>query len=327
MTIAVLGLGSIGLRHARNAISLGCKVIAFDPRAERRRLLTEEGGTAARDRKEALSRAEIAVIASPSECHLADLRAAIDADCHVMIEKPLAHTVEGLEEILRDADARARIVFVAQNLRFHPVVRAARRALDENLIGKLLWARSIASSYLPDWRPTQDYRSGYAAQPETGGALFDFIHEFDMLAYLIGSFDPLSVVTGRSGTLQIHSEDCVNALLRHVGGIVSNIHVDYVTRPAIRVTEIAGWQGFLRLDILARQFEHLDVSGEVVTNIAFDDQHPDDYVTEMQAYLNCIATGSPPLCDGWQALEILKSVVKARSMAGLPAAPASSSAP
>lgn len=320
MTAAVLGLGSIGLRHARNLLSLGQAVVGFDPDPTRRRLLDTEGGRTFDSRSDALGNASAAVIASPSQYHADDLSAALDAGCHVMAEKPLAHSDVGLDALLEMASERGLVVFVAHNLRYHPCVEAAREILEAGGLGELLWARLLGSSYLPDWRPHQDYRHGFAADPATGGALFDYIHEFDLAAHLLGPFETAAAVARRTGTLDIASEDCVDAILCHACGVRSAVHLDYVTRPARRITEIVGTGGALTLDLVNRQLTHIDPAGAVIARNEYGGAVAEDYLREMEAFLDCLRGRAKPRCDAKEALAILTQVVAARAMAGLPAA-------
>ncbi|MBT3169903.1 MAG: Gfo/Idh/MocA family oxidoreductase [Rhodospirillaceae bacterium] len=319
MTLAVLGLGSIGTRHATNALALGEAVIGFDPDPARREMLAEIGGRPAGSRAAALDGAAAAVVASPNAHHLDDIGAAISAGCHIMVEKPLAHSTSGVQALLDAAKSGQRVVFAAHNLRFHPAVRAAKAILDSGGLGTPLWARSVAASYLPDWRPQQDYRQGFAADARTGGAVFDFIHEFDLLAHLLGPYTAEAAMARRSGVLDMAAEDCADAILRHQSGLVSTLHIDYVTRPAIRVTEVAGTEGMLRIDIPARRLVHLASDGETLAEDSFGGEHGDDYITEMQAFLESIRGETPPACDGQEALAVLAQVIRVRDLAGLPA--------
>ena len=318
MRVAVIGLGSIGLRHARNLLALGETVIGYDPDPARRSALGDADGRAVENRADALGDADAAVVASPNGCHLADLRAAIEAGCHVMVEKPLAHTTDGLSDLLDAAAAQDRIVFVAQNLRFHPAVVGARARLTDGSAGEAIWARALAVSYLPDWRPGVDYRANYAADPATGGAVFDFIHEFDLMAHLLGPFVPKAAVARQTGRLEIDAEDCVDALLCHGGGVISNLHLDFATRAAKRVTEIGTSEGVLTIDILARALEWRDSKGGACDRQSFGGAHTDDYRTELKHFLACVAGAQTPLCDGREAAAILGEVMALRHLAGLP---------
>lgn len=327
MIVSVLGLGSIGLRHANNLLALGHDVIGYDPDAGRRELLTGAGGEIAESRDEALDQGCAAVIATPSGLHIDDLDAAIQAGCHVLVEKPVAHSADLLEPLLQRS--RNLVVFVGQSLRVHPCVIAARAAIEDGRIGDVLWYRSIVSSYLPNWRPGQDYRTGYAADPRTGGVMFDCIHEFDLAAFLLGPFRTVAATARSTGRLEIESEDSADAALQHEQGTMTHLHMDYVTRVPQRKTEIGGTDGAIVIDIPMRAYTLTKSNGFIADAKCFDHERgysvepstqDDDYVTEMKCFLACVAGEADPPCDGWAALDVLKQVIRARELAGLPSA-------
>ena len=315
--IAVLGLGSIGLRHARNALALGETVIGFDPSPERRALLESHGGTTTDSRDAALDAAAAAVIASPSDRHEDDLAAAIGAGRHALVEKPLGHRRGRLPELLDQAEAAGLVVAAALNLRVHPCVVLARHALAEGRLGQVLWGRFLAALYLPDWRPGQDWRQGYANDPRTGGAIFDYIHEFDLAAHLLGRFRPAACVARHTDTLGLAAEDVADAILEHPGGITSTVHVDYVTRPRMRGFYLAGTEGHIHVDLDRRQFRLIDRDGEVAVEQTLPGDYADDYLTELSAFLAALRGGAV-ICGGREALEVLEGIILARSLAGLP---------
>ena len=317
--IAVLGLGSIGLRHARNALALGQEVIGFDPSAQRRELLRSAGGEAAIGRGQALDRADAVVVASPSGCHLDDLAECIGRKLPVLVEKPLAHRADQVAPLLEQAGRDGVMVAVAMMLRLHPAVARTRALLADGRLGRLLWGRFLAALYLPDWRPGQDWTQGYANDPRTGGALFDYIHEVDLAAHLLGPATALACVAGHSGTLNLAAEDVADMVLGHPGGVHSAIHVDYVTRPRHRAAEIAGTAGVVRLDLDRRILEWRDGDGQVTEECVFAGSYGDDYLAEMAAFLAACRGESAAPCSGAEALAVLQCLISARSLAGLPA--------
>ena len=320
MTIAVLGLGSIGLRHARNLMALGQSVIAFDPSPDRGEALKKAGGRLVPDRSAAIDGAAAVIVASPNHCHLDDLTAALEAGRPAFVEKPLAHTPDGVEALLDAAALQGLAVFAGLNLRFHPAVMEAHRLIAAGDIGRPLWARLLCSSYLPDWRPEQDYRANYAADPKTGGVLFDIVHEFDLAHHLLGPARTVAAAARSSGLLDMASEDLADVLLRHASGVISSLHLDYVTRPRQRITEIAGERGLLRIDIPARRLTLIGPEGGILREDTYVTTIDDDYRDEMAAFLACLAGRAKPPCDGREALAVLREVIVARALAGLPAA-------
>lgn len=317
--IAVLGLGSIGLRHASNALALGRRVIGFDPSPERRDLLAAKGGHVTDSRDAAITAVGAVVVASPSDMHLDDLTACIQAGRHVMVEKPLAHSSHGLARVLDQAEAHGLTVMVAMMLRLNPVTVRARAILADGLLGQVLWGRFIAALYLPDWRPGQDWTQGYANDPKTGGALFDYIHEIDLATHLLGPARALACVAGHSHSIGMKAEDMADVVLGHPDHVHSAIHVDYVTRPRQRFGEIAGTKGLLRLDMDNRRLQWRDTDGHVVEDTSFTGCYADDYQAEIAAFLAAIDGTAPPPCSGRDALAVLDCLISARTQAGLPA--------
>ncbi len=316
--IGVLGLGSIGLRHARNLLDLGREVIGYDPDPARQATVAALGGEIAPNRDALLKQSAAVVVCSPNAHHRDDLGDAIAAGCSVLIEKPLAHTDIGLEELLDQAERQGLVIFAGFNLRFHPAVRLAAQWLAEKRLGTPLWARAIFSDFLPHWRPSQDYRLGYTADPRTGGVIFDVIHEIDLVTALLGPGHMTAASARNTGTLGITSEDCADLIIRHSCGVQSSVHLDYVTRPRRRVTEIAGTNGMFILDLDARRLSHIGTDGGVVAEVVFPGSASDDYREEMRAFMACLVDMESPACDGRQALAVLRLALDARRLAKLP---------
>ncbi|PJI41893.1 Gfo/Idh/MocA family oxidoreductase [Ferrovibrio sp.] len=315
VTVGIVGLGSIGIRHARNFLSAGAQVMGWDPRPESRLALAALGGEVVDARSVVFDRADAIVVASPSRFHHADLIEAIRRGLHVFVEKPLAHTETDLAAVFTVADQSGTIVFAALNMRYHPAVSAARALFDR--LGEPLWARGICASYLPEWRPGSDYLSNYAADASTGGVIFDLTHEFDLLNHLLGPAEVVAAAAQNSGLLGIESEDCADVILRHGRRIQSSLHLDYITRPRLRVTEVGFTEGLLRIDIRNRRLDAWAADGSVMAKQMFGGSVDDDYRGEAANFLACLRGEQRPACDGWEALGVLRQVLAARRMCGL----------
>jgi predicted dehydrogenase len=116
-TIAVLGQGSIGRRHARLLVAEGCEVVAWDPQPPAEKVA---GVRRADSAEAALAAAAAAVVASPSVHHLEQAQLAIDHGCHVLVEKPVAASADGVQALIHRAERAGRVLAVGMNLRFHP---------------------------------------------------------------------------------------------------------------------------------------------------------------------------------------------------------------
>lgn len=317
MTIAVIGLGSIGMRHAENLIRLGESVCGFDPDPARRELLAKAGGRATDKRDDSLKAAEAVIICSPNIHHLSDLENAIDKGCHVLMEKPLSHTLTGVSELIDTAVAKRKTIAVAMNLRFHPVVKEVKNLLKKSAAGKVIWGRFLCASYLPGWRPHQDYRKGYTTDPVSGGVLFDVIHETDLACHLLGPATVAASVARTSGTIETSADDCADLILRHPEQVYSNLHLDYVSKNAQRYFEIQGTAGLIKGDLLSRRLTVIDAGGKTATEHAFPGSFADDYIEEMQNFLAAIRGKNGYICTATEAFDSLKTVIEARKIAGL----------
>lgn len=320
MDVAVIGLGSIGLRHAGNIQSLGCRVIGFDPNPKRRAMLSGDQCITVESRDMALLKASAAIIASPNACHLDDARAGIEAGCHVLIEKPLAHLEDGVEDMLNAATAGGLKVGVAHNLRFHPVIEASKKIIKGDELGVIQSAIFMCSSYLPNWRPEQDHRQNYTADARTGGVLFDISHEFDLAYYLLGRAETISATAENSGTLGIAAEDSADITLEHACGAHAQLHLDYKSQKAIRTFEIIGTGGRLRADILKHHLVIFNTDNNPTDEQTFSGEMAEMYKIEMIDFLNAIENDSSPRSDGQQGLDVLRLVLAARNLCGLPSA-------
>src|SRR5690349_3403629 len=172
MRALVVGLGSIGRRHARNwaALQLGPLAVCRQHRSPQPEPL---GLQAAEyddlDRALACEHPDVVFVTNPTSLHVTTACAAVQAGAHVFVEKPLGNSLEGLRQLLDLSCATHRLVMVGYNLRFHPGLARFKALLEANAVGRIVSARAEVGEYLPDWHPWEDYRHGYAGRRELGG--------------------------------------------------------------------------------------------------------------------------------------------------------------
>lgn len=156
--LVIVGCGWVALRHAAAARRLGWSLVFASRDAERARIYARRfGGVAAYGSyAEALAdpRAQGAVICTPHDRHLADVRAALAAGRHVLVEKPLARTLEEADEMIAAAAAAGRVLMVAEQFRFMPAFRRVRALLDQGALGPLREIHLVARGFQPrhGWR-------------------------------------------------------------------------------------------------------------------------------------------------------------------------------
>jgi predicted dehydrogenase len=239
--IAILGQGSIGRRHAGLFAAEGCEVLAWDPVPQAE---PQAGVARVASAEEALALADAAVVASPSSRHLEQARLALGHGCHVLVEKPLSTSADGAAEVIETARRAGLMLAVAMNLRFHPGPATVRRLVRSGAIGRPLLGHVSFGSFLPDWRPNTDYRRSYSARSELGGGIaLDAIHEVDYATWTLGDAQEVSAWLGRVSDLELDVEDVALLTVRHAGGAMSTIALDYLDRRYRRGCRIVGSEG------------------------------------------------------------------------------------
>ena len=293
LSVLVLGAGSIGTRHASNLRAAGAAVSIADPVAERARAVP--GVTAVPFDLGHLDGYDGIVVASPTAYHLEQAEAAVATGAHVLVEKPLATSTEGLAKLVTAGKGR---LMVGYNLRLHEPVRRLVSLVHDGRAGRPLAVRIWFGSYLPAWRPGTDYRQSYSARSDLGGGiLLDASHELDLLLWILGdAFEIVGAVVDRLGDLEIDVEDTVRALLRHETGVVAEIDLDLLSRRYRRGIEIIGDAATLRLD-WARQVIEVE-AGQTVETEGATTPIDESYRREARRFLDFTVGDSDPPVDG-----------------------------
>jgi predicted dehydrogenase len=251
MKFLIAGFGSIGRRHFRNLLALGQGDILF-LRSNRSTLPEDEIADfpVEFDLSSALDHNPDAVIVSnPTALHLDVAIPAAEAGCHLFLEKPISHSMAGVDQLraaLKRGGGRSLVGF---QFRFHPGLEKISQLLSAGAIGKPLSARAHWGEYLPDWHPWEDYRQGYSARKDLGGGVvLTLCHPLDYLRWLLGRVKDLWAFTGQISELELQVEDHAEIGLRFASGALASVHLDYNQRPPCHHLVIAGTQGTVRWD-------------------------------------------------------------------------------
>jgi predicted dehydrogenase len=187
------------------------------------------------------------IVCSPTSLHLDHAMAAARAGCHLFIEKPLSHTLDGIDDLANEVRSRDLVALVACNYRFDPGLKHIKSLLDEGALGTVVSARAQFGQYLPDSRPQQDYRKIYSGRADLGGGVaIDRVHEIDYMRWLLGEIHEVTAFAGHQSHLEIDTEDTVEMLVRFASGALGSIHLDYVRRTYDCSLEIVGDAGTAR---------------------------------------------------------------------------------
>ena len=326
MRILIAGLGAIGQRHARNlrALRPDIELLAYrtrrlphavTERLERvdvRNIEAELGIRAFDDLDAALAeRPDAVFVCTPSSLHLDVAQPSAEAGCHLFIEKPVSHTMEGVARLRATVESAGTVAMVGCQWRFHPLVRQFRALLHSKAFGELRSAHIDYAEYLPDWHPYEDYRTSYAARSELGGGVvLTQIHDYDVAWWLFGAPRNVRASGGHLSELEIDVEDTVDATLE-TAAVAVRVTQTMATRPPRRSITVEGARGRATLDLLAGRLR-VDVEPPLAPVAPMADYPRNQlFVDEAAHFLDCISGDGPPsvpLSDGIEVLRVALAV-------------------
>lgn len=317
MKCLVVGAGSIGKRHLRNLRALGISDLAVCD--SNRDCLIQVNNDLGIKTFSHLDKAldsfqpNMVLICTPPMFHIPQALQAVKANAHVFIEKPLSHNLDGVDNLIAEANSLNRIVQVGYNLRFHPGIQKVKQLVEMNLIGKIIWAQIEFGQYLPDWHPNQDYRQVYSAKQLLGGGIIlDDSHEVDYVVWFLGQPISLVCMAGKVSDLDIDVEDCATILLRYKNGAQVDIHMDFVQRGYARSCKLAGEWGTIKWDYKENCVQVYQASTNSWEIETYSFNSNDMYFEEMKHFLDCVENHKKPLVDIVQAKIVLEIVMAAK---------------
>jgi predicted dehydrogenase len=242
MALVIIGCGWIARRHAAAARTLGVPVVFASRDVARARAYAREfGGVAAYGGYDEALRhpgARGAVICTPHDRHLEDVLAALTAGCHVLVEKPIARTLDEADRMIEAATRSQRVLMVAENFRFMPGFRAVRRLIEEGRLGTLRELHLVARGFRR--------HTGWRCAPGAGGgALIDGgIHYVHALRWWGGEVRRLFALRPPQ-TLDMAGEDAVDLLAELEGGVVGILANSLAARgvPRFQWSSVTGTAG------------------------------------------------------------------------------------
>ena len=318
MKFLIAGLGSIGRRHLRNLQALGERDILLF-RTHQSTLPDSElkGFPVFTDLRLALAeRPDAVVVSNPTALHLDVALPAARAGCHLLLEKPVSHTLDRLQELQQVMQANRVQALVGHQYRFHPALRQLKERLDQGAIGRLLSARAVYAEYLPEMHPWEDYHQGYGARRDLGGGvILTLCHPIDALRWLLGDVDELWAFAGSLNDYGLDVVDTAELGLQFSSRALGSIHLDYNRRPRQHSLEITGSNGVLRWDDASNCTEWFDLEHDrwetLPAPIGFfggqNFERNDMFLAEIKHFRDLVSGQTSPVCtlaDGIQSLKV-----------------------
>lgn len=241
--IAFVGIGSIGKRHIRNVSeflrsrgdTFSIDLYRTNPNGE----LPAEIA-AVTDHRFLISdplpenrEYDVVFVTNPTSLHYDTVVKFLLVAKSFFIEKPVFESTD------KDCSVFERypdtVFYIACPLRYCQVLQYVSKNIDYK---EAFSVRAISSSYLPDWRPGQDYRKCYSAHRDLGGGVaIDLIHEWDYLTNFWGIPGSCHSICDKISNLEIDSDD-IAIYIAKAGRTTIELHLDYFGRKTIRTLEL-----------------------------------------------------------------------------------------
>jgi len=280
MKLLIIGCGSIGGRHARNAQKLGVEIILCDTNESRMHDLGKEVSASKyfTDYEDAITHEGIhaAIVATPSNLHIIPARALIAAGIHILMEKPLCNALS--EAILFGEEVRqSGLVFMmAHTYRFRSEWLQIKKVLNSQPLGKIYSAEIMGGLYLPDWHIFEQYQHEYAAQKKLGGGvlLTNLSHIFDIVSWIFGDVERITGTQMRLSDLELDVEDHITCVLKTKSGIAVTLIEDFLCRCPRRSLRVNAEHGYLEADFNRRIYSIWDARGKRFSPLDFPEGIP-----------------------------------------------------
>lgn len=344
VSVMIIGAGAIADSHVKGYLASGdsARIVALaDPDTERASLLARRHGLDAsiyEDYRDAFAAGGIDVVSvcTPPATHAAVAVDCLDASAHVLLEKPMASSLEECDRILDASRRNARLVSVVAQSRFVTPIRNVKRLLDEGVCGRLLYSEA----YSAWWRSAAYHDLDYRGRWETEGGgctLGHAVHHVDLLLWMAGKPAEITAVMGNLAHTNSELEDISLAVLRYDDGTLAQLTTSLIhhgePQHMLFETERAGIGIPFSVRSsrgLANGFPEPDVEMETLVRETYEAYPPlakEGHAGQIADFLAAIASGVSPLLTGEtgrDALEVIIGVYKSavtKSTVRLPIAP------
>ena len=314
LRVGVIGYGYTGKIHAQACLAQkGARLVAIaDADSDRLRDLPP-GVRACRSYEELVESGVDAVsICLPTHLHCKVAVDALERGKHVLVEKPIAVSVEEAERMLRAAKAAGRVLYVGMTHRFYPELREAKKLVDDGAIGSIVACNDCALEHIgflntPPWYMEKKFSGG-------GPALTSGIHLVDRLRWFTG--DEVRMVAGAAANPYFGAdvEDAGQMFLRFRGGISAQVTVAFMREPHPLVCDlqVIGTRGSITVHTW-RGYDLWNAAGHREKIFYTDEAHRDKVQVgiegEMKEFCSSIAEERDPWPSAEESTRALRVVL------------------
>lgn len=317
MNVAVIGVGSMGKNHARvySELAEANLVAVSDANVQTVEKVADQlGARAYTDYREMLKieQPEAVSIAVPTAMHEEVAMAAMEMGAHVLVEKPIAATLDEGRRLIEHAHNLNRQLMIGHIVRFNPATQALKQKLDAGELGRIFQIICRRAGPFP-------------ARIRDVGVVIDLApHDLDVMRFLTG-LNPIRIFAETEQRIHTEHEDLLLGLLRFPDGVTGSLEINWLTPTKVREVLVLGERGMFRVDDLTQDLYFYEnaqavgiangglwpalqtlkgVSEGSMTRYALNRYEP--LKAELQAFLSAIRTGSSVPVSGEDGLSALR---------------------
>lgn len=304
--VGVIGVGAMGQHHVRIYKEMeGVELVGISDVDKDRveELASEYDVKAYTDYEELLKENLDAVsIVVPTTLHKKVTLDAINSNTNVLVEKPIADTLENADIMIEAAEKAGVILMVGQIERFNPATTKMKEIIDSGLLGKIV---SISTKRVGPYNP----------RIRDVGIILDLgVHDIDAISYMYGSnATEVYAIAGKD----IHSkEDHASIMLRFDDEQAGVVNVNWLTPHRVRKMEVIGVNGVGYLDYIDQTVTIHDAKW--IRDAKVEKAEP--LQKELEHFINCVETGETPLesgIDGKHALKVALAAIGSYNRDGI----------
>lgn len=316
---AVIGVGSIGQNHARVYRELpDVKLVAVSDNDEEtaKRVGNRLAVDYVTDYVKLLDdyKPDLVSVSVPTVYHYDVALQAIERGIHVLVEKPIAATLEQADELIAAAKANNVKLTVGHIERFNPAIQELKRRIDAGEIGDVFRIQSRRMGPFP-------------TRIRDVGVVIDLAsHDVDIVRYILDT-DINRVFAETTGSIATDREDTLDAVLRCENNAIGTLNINWITPTKIRELTVTGTNGMFLVNYLTQEvyfYENADaaemwqslsllkgVSEGQMVRLKVNNQEP--LKAELKSFADAVRNDTNPLVsgeDGKKALQLAQALVK-----------------
>jgi len=308
--VLVVGVGSIGERHLRCFQSTGrARLSLCETNSDLRQRIARqyEIDQVYADLDAALEgRPDAAVIATPAPLHIPMACQLAKSGIHILIEKPLSTTLDGIDSLQQIVEQQRLVVSVAYVYRVFPMLAAMHEAIHSERFGRPVQLIVVAGQHFPTFRPA--YHDIYYKDRATGGGTIQdaLTHLINAGEWLVGPIDRLVADAAHQVLSGVEVEDTAHVCARH-GDVLASYSINQHQAPNEVTFTVVCEKGTARFELHRQRWRWMTAPGQPWEEES-QGELPRDvmFIAQANAFLDAVEGQTPPVCSLQEGIQTLR---------------------